>query len=114
VPDYRGVFLRGFGSQISTHYNSVVHSSGTLGILQGDAIRNITGTFPAETENNKISWPALSGVFYSAGNAGYDSETGTDTDYEQKFGFDTSRVVPTANEVRPINISVRFLMRSLP
>ena len=33
TPDYRGVFLRGLGG-----------NSASLGILQGDAIRNITGT----------------------------------------------------------------------
>ena len=33
VPDYRGVFLRGLGG-----------NSAALGILQNDAIRNITGS----------------------------------------------------------------------
>lgn len=35
VPDYRGIFLRGHGSQTSTHYGTVVHSSVSLGGLQG-------------------------------------------------------------------------------
>ena len=34
TPDYRGVFLRGLGG-----------NSASLGELQGDAIRNITGSF---------------------------------------------------------------------
>ena len=34
TPDYRGVFLRGLGG-----------NSTSLGELQGDAIRNITGNF---------------------------------------------------------------------
>ncbi|WP_051643861.1 phage tail protein [Bilophila wadsworthia] len=45
VPDYRGIFLRGHGSQVSTHYGTVTHTSAGLGELQGDAIRNISGTF---------------------------------------------------------------------
>ena len=45
VPDYRGLFLRGQGSQTSTHYGTVTHSSATLGQLQGDGIRPIWGTF---------------------------------------------------------------------
>lgn len=35
VPDYRGIFLRGHGSQRSTHYGSVTHASTGLGELQG-------------------------------------------------------------------------------
>ena len=44
VPDYGGIFLRGHGSQTSTHYGTVAHSSAALGQLQGDATRNFTGT----------------------------------------------------------------------
>lgn len=44
VPDYRGIFLRGHGSQVSTHYGTVTHSSAGLGQFQGDATRNLTGT----------------------------------------------------------------------
>ena len=40
-PDYRGIFLRGHGSQTSTHYGTVTHTSAGLGQLQGDAIREI-------------------------------------------------------------------------
>ena len=43
VPDYRGIFLRGQGSQTSTHYGVVTHSSAGLEVLPGDAIRNFTG-----------------------------------------------------------------------
>ena len=38
VPDYRGIFLRGQGSQTSTHYGTMTHSRAGLGQLQGDAI----------------------------------------------------------------------------
>lgn len=44
VPDYRGIFLRGQGSQTSTHYGAVTHSSAGLGVLQGDGIREISGS----------------------------------------------------------------------
>ena len=43
VPDYRGLFLRSYGSQNSYHYGTVTHSSAGLGQLQGDAIREIWG-----------------------------------------------------------------------
>ena len=45
VPDYRGIFLRGLGSQTSTHYGTVTHSSVALGQLQGDGIREISASF---------------------------------------------------------------------
>ena len=45
MPDYRGIFLRGHGSQTSTHYGTVVHSSVSLGGLQGDGIREISASF---------------------------------------------------------------------
>ena len=45
VPDYQGMFLRGHGSKTVSHgtYGTALHSSGNLGEVQGDAIRNITG-----------------------------------------------------------------------
>ena len=43
VPNYQGVFLRGYGGQTSYHYGAVGHWSAGLGELQGDTIRNITG-----------------------------------------------------------------------
>ena len=34
TPDMRGLFLRGYGAQTSSHYGSVVHQSGELGMIQ--------------------------------------------------------------------------------
>lgn len=65
VPDYRGVFLRGLGSVTSNHYGTVTHTSSNLGELQGDAIRNITGSTPGAVEESNISF---TGAFYNAGN----------------------------------------------
>ena len=36
VPNYQGVFLRGYGGQTSYHYGAVGHWSAGLGELQGD------------------------------------------------------------------------------
>ena len=43
VPNYQGVFLRGYGGQTSHHYGAVGHWSAGLGELQGDGIREIWG-----------------------------------------------------------------------
>ena len=45
VPNYQGVFLRGYGGQTSYHYGAVGHWSAGLGELQGDGIREISASF---------------------------------------------------------------------
>lgn len=97
VPDLRGLFLRGHGG-----------SSAALGVQQGDAIRNIKGQI---TGNGLMSGGAT-GPFYSwytqnfgIGNGAYD---------KNGVAFDVSRVVPTAEENRPVNQAVRYLVRARP
>jgi hypothetical protein len=120
VPDLRGLFLRGYGSQAHAQNNGstvgvtpTTHSSGALRAVQGDVIRNISGVFPVETENYQHGWSDISGAFYVAGAFGSDGEA-SDEDHEYRIGFDASRVVPVATEVRPINMAVRYLIRALP
>ena len=109
VPDYRGVFLRGYGSHTSTHYGTVTHSSDALGVLQGDTIRNITGA-TGTISGTMYDLANAQGAFTNTPVAGgnrrqYDC-------YENSFSFDASRVVPTSNENRPINIAVRYLIKA--
>ena len=107
VPDYRGVFLRGYGSHSSSHYGAVIHTSAALGVLQGDAIRNLMGSFGIDdrTQNDNC----INGIFY----LGEKANTGSDgRDVGYKLLFDASRVVPTSNENRPINIAVRYLIKA--
>lgn len=109
VPDYRGIFLRGLGSQTSTHYGTVTHSSATLGTLQGDAIRNIYGEFyDCGFDTMRAYWGA-----FSVGTSGLVRTVhGSRTESTPGFSFDASRVVPTANENRPVNRAVRYLIRA--
>ena len=97
TPDLRGLFLRGHGGD-----------SAALGVRQGDAIRNIKGQI---TGNGLMSGGAT-GPFYSwytqnfgIGNGAYD---------KNGVAFDASRVVPTAEENRPVNMAVRYLVRARP
>ena len=97
VPDYRGLFLRGQGSQTSTHYGTVTHSSATLGQLQGDGIRTIWGTFVGGDWSGHDNQGGSSGAFWPAGNAGVQEGD----DYNQiRYSFDVSRVTPVVGEPR--------------
>lgn len=107
TPNYAGVFLRGFGSQNSNHYGSVLHQSANLGELQGDTIRNITGSFMADTNSAYFSNGAF---FYN--HTGLNGDNGGYADEIALYSFDASRVVPTAEENRPINKAVRWLIKA--
>lgn len=113
VPDYRGIFLRGHGSQVSTHYGTVTHASAGLGELQGDAIRPITGHIIDAVAGGKDGhWGSTGGAFYG----GSTTVDGADPsrhgpDYWNIY-FDASRVTPVADEARPVNRSVKFLIRA--
>lgn len=116
VPDYRGMFLRGYGSQNYSQMNgslngvtSTNYSSGLLGIIQGDAARNITGTFAAKAHSFNIG-VNTTGAFYDLGWG--NGAVGGGSPQPHAWGFDTSRVIPTANEIRPVNIAVRYLIKA--
>ena len=106
VPDYRGIFLRGHGSQTSTHYGTVNHASARLGELQGDAIRNMQGRVVANPARRGSS---PTGPFYDSGE-GWNNHT--DTGSSGTIWFDASRATPTAAEIRPVNRAVRYLIRA--
>ena len=107
VPDYQGVFLRGYGSQISTHYGTVTHSSEALGVLQGDAVRNVSGSFPMGVD----SWSGYDGVFYQGS---HPNHLVGDDDGNKSYStyLDLSRGTPTASEIRPINKAVYWLIKA--
>lgn len=93
VGDDRGEFLRGWDD------GRGVDVGRTLGSAQGDAIRNITGTFDANV-NDGDSYKTGAFRRKASGSTGGDGKSGGGiTD------FDASRVVPTANENRPRNKS---------
>ena len=109
VPNFQGLFLRGYGGQYSYHWGTVYHSSDGLGILQGDAIRNITGSI----------WPYNSNAYNAGTGAFYEPVAGSGAGgsgavLSSRSGFDASRVVPTAGEDRPVNMAVRYLVKALP
>ncbi|WP_317405671.1 phage tail protein [Megamonas funiformis] len=103
VPDYRGMFLRGLGG-----------NSANLGILQGDAIRNITGTMGGSSSDVAGLWDYGTGVFYQFNQGRYSVyySKAYFSYVSQGMGFDASRVVPVANENRPVNKAVRYFIKA--
>jgi hypothetical protein len=115
VPDYRGLFLRGHGSQTHAQENgstigvtSTAHSSGALGVVQGDAIRNIEGY--AGGSDHNYGQADVSGAFFEA----YETWGNPELGGASAVYMDISRVTPTSNEIRPINTAVRYFMCALP
>ena len=94
LPDTRGLFLRVLDQGKGIDVNRKIAS------LQDDAIRNITGEFGCDDRQTNIQ----AGAFYAARSNRNTSADGGDGDW-YKFIFDASRVVPTANENRPKNMT---------
>lgn len=108
LPDYRGVFLRGYGSCTSSHYGTVTHTSGALGALQGDSIRNIAGRFDSQVPHRDCTGPFYTQHRGQTDGNGDDGYTSNPWVY-----FDASRCVPTAIENRPINKAIKYFIRAI-
>lgn len=117
VPDLRGLFLRGYGTRNHSKNNgssvgvtNTAHSSGALGAIQGDATRNITGELGRlpSSEGTDGQGGAFKIYAFKAHGALADNNQG------RWVNLDASRVVPVANEVRPVNMAVRYFIRSRP
>ncbi|HGJ5869602.1 phage tail protein, partial [Arsenophonus nasoniae] len=104
LPELRGEFIRGLSAG-----RDGVDVGRTVLSAQGDAIRNIKGTFKGSA--GRFNPEYVTGVFklesmnaVGAGHGNY-NELG-------KVSFDPSRVVPTANENRPRNVAFLYIVRA--
>ncbi|MCA6982556.1 phage tail protein [Pectobacterium brasiliense] len=104
LPDLRSEFIRGWDD------GRGVDTERTLLSAQGDAIRNITGSIAVSTENTGSSTAA--GAFNLTGIGGTVATSGFGNRGIPKFDFDASKIVPTANENRPRNISFNYIVRA--
>lgn len=118
LPDLRGYFIRGYDTRNTVDANGADRA---LGSAQGDAIRNITGSFNIGLPNT----PTSSYMHATVGNAGgafYPRYSDVSTRYFTPAGylatpyagtpvFDASRVVPTAAENRPKNKTLLYCIK---
>ena len=121
VPDYRGVFLRGYGSVTTNHFGNVVHESNSLGSIQGDAmiqlptsyfyaaLGRIGSDYASESQQNAFS---CSGAFSYISTYNTTMKTGNSDNWGRKYKLDFSGAIPTANEIRPVNIAVRYFIKA--
>jgi hypothetical protein len=130
VPNYQGMFLRGYGSQNHSKNNGstvgvtvTTHSSGSLGAIQGDATRGFGNTVIHDRDLHEPGSSNQSGVLGSTGAFYNDTVTaigassivkGDVVSRATRRTFDASRVMPTSTENRPVNMAVRYLIRAKP
>ena len=106
IPDYQGVFLRGFGG-----------SAASLGTRQAQGLPNITGHMYANSGDDMMCKHGVDvgGAFRAVG--GWNSHNGTNGNGQnvtKGFNFDASRsssIYGAANEVRPVNMSVIWIIK---
>ena len=104
LPDFRGDFIRCVGG-----------NAAELGVEQGDAIRNITGSWSFRrlfASGNQTPWNALTAdnVLYHITTSPTPSGTiiaGTGVNnYNQVMNINVANVVPTSVENRPVNVAL--------
>lgn len=99
LPDFRGQFVRGWDHGRGIDLNRDILSQ------QGDAIRNITGEiFGGSIEEGCRASGAFQITQSYKGGPGKYADLG--------FRFDASLVVPTADENRPKNIAVMYIIKT--
>lgn len=126
LPDFRGVFLRGYGEQTfdvrwqdtnnEWHSSQTTYKSEEIGKVQTDAIRNISGSFEFLSRvNNLVELSRCNGVFKSTGtHYTYSTDSvnwGDGRQYNNSPTFNVSTVVPTNKENRPLSYAINYYIR---
>jgi hypothetical protein len=93
-----------------------------LQATQGDSLRQINGRLGAVTfdswadfESQGDGYAAVATGAFGFASTGYhyDGEVGH-SEIHYDINFSSSYVTPTSNEIRPVNIAVRYMMRARP
>ncbi|ENX58803.1 MULTISPECIES: phage tail protein [Acinetobacter] len=111
VPDYRSEFVRGWD------HGRGVDVDRSLGSHQDDAMQNITGSLkagPISSGNNQfVDELQADGAFeVIPGQKSYTGDAGTGSTQPWGVKFDASKVVRTALENRPRNITAMYVIKA--
>lgn len=97
VPDYNGKSANSLGAVFQR--GDGLNSAGVNGKIQGDAIRNIIGSISTAWGDDP------SGAFYVQEKKGIGLQLSGSTNHYGFLGFNASRVVPTAADNHPVNVT---------
>lgn len=111
VPKWQGVFRRNLGENLIAGV-----PEGTpvrpLGSLQGDAIRNISGSLGTGLGLILVAGSNQGALYPSATYNWNDVGFTTTHNNNTQINFDASRVVPTSFENRPTNVAVQYYYKA--
>lgn len=102
--------MRGAGSQpvdYPSTSNRTTYASEALGIRQGDAVRDIRGY--VWLRGVKYQFDTYSGLSDTKKSSA--SYTQCSDEQGMQIDFEASKVVPTANENRPVNYAVNYYIK---
>jgi len=125
LPDFRGMFLRGAGEQTvnisskgnnpSQNKTNVTISANPIGEVQGDAIRNITGSFSTSINGTEaIQFVNAAGSFNAqamAGGATRKINSVEKLNNQGVMAFNSANSVPVDIENRPVNYAVNYYIK---
>lgn len=118
LPDLRGMFLRGVsgdsGNDADADSRVLLTDNGgntgnNVGSYQGDAIRNITGSFTSGSMIPSANTGFVTGVETLGMGGGQDG--GGWASLTCKYTFDASGVVPVGADNRPKNVYVTYIIK---
>jgi len=106
LPDLRGYFIRGYDPNGVTDPNGKTRA---LGSKQTDAIRNITAHWICDSELRTGSCEGS--IYYIRSISRSNGASNHSSADSGEWGFDASRVVPTAAENRPVNVCLLYCIK---
>jgi microcystin-dependent protein len=109
LPDFRGIFPRGSGTN-----DTLGSVGGSVGDYQDFAIENIMGQFAIRKRDtgDSVIYGSSGAFAITAGTLTNTVVKSTDTSIPDVITFDASTVVNTDSETRPANLSVNFIIKT--